>query len=414
MVELEVGKMYKYKALCEAFGLEPKTGNAKKAHFKIFEQYLSYEKQGTWFLINEIYDVPKDKKDNRGKSETSIQALKDNQGHKKPDFNYNDELQLMILLCLVKRTHTENDELGRRSNVKYDYTIGTTALFVQTGLCSEYYYEVLSKDGFYLIGTIDQIKQGKALYTRCEFKEAFRDFYRHMQNDTRTALNDLRRRKVLDYIETKSWFDGTKWHACTDYEMQCIVEAREDTIDWWNATHTKQLDETYDLYNGWTLTQKEKDEAFAWMNNRLTETLNENYVCHTSSFKVYCSQRAIERHLTNIGYSELLHNKDEADEKLQQVSKKNLELQLKRTLDKRRMEDLEKMEQYIKLQEEKTGHTGRRGFGKCAVINRAPYAPLANDTIYENAKELLRQGILGADETQITKAKKVIKDRKMQ
>ena len=55
------------------------------------------------------------------------------------------------------------------------------------------------------------------------------------------------------------------------------------------------------------------------------------------------------------------------------------------------------MEQYIKQQEEKTGHTGRRGFGKCAVVNRAPYAPLANDTIYENAKELLRQVVIDID-----------------
>ena len=410
---LKPGMKYKYPQLCEAYGTEKKTGKAKQLQLKEFERYAKLEKDGVWFTVTEIYENPLEKVDGRGKSEATKQALANSDKGRKPDFDYDDELQLMILLFLAKRTYAENTELGRRNNIKYNYTVGATTLFVQTGLCSDYYSDVLCKDGFYLIGTTEQIKRGMALYTRSEFREAFRDFHKHMQKDTRTALNNLRKRKVLDYIETKSWFDGSEWHPCNDEEMQCIVEAREDTIDWWNSTHEKQLSEAYDLYNSWTLTQKEKNEAFEWMNKRLAETLSEDYVCHTSSFKIYCSQRAIERHLIKIGYADLIEDKNKADIKLQQVGEKNLELQLKRTLNKRRIEDIQKMEDYYAKEELiKTGQIERRGYGKRAVDTK-PYAPLANDEIYENAKELLKQGILGVDKKQTGKANKIIKNKKM-
>ena len=410
---LEKGKQYKYKDLCEAFEVESKTGNAKKAQFKTFEQYLVLEKNGTWFTVVDFHEEVQERQDGRGKSEASKQALAESQGHRKPCFSYDDELQLMILLYLARRTYAENLELNRRANVKYFYNIGMSSLFVQSGLCSNFYHDVLCKDGYYLLGSKQDVKDGVALYTRSEFKEAFRDFYKHMQNDTRTALENLRKRKVLDYYEIKSWFDGKEWHPCDDYEMQCIVEAREDAIDWWNATHVKQLRETYDLYNQWTLTPKEKDEAFEWMNNRLKELISKDFVCYASSFKVFCSERAINRHLTKIGYEDLINNAELIDKKISEVKQKNLDLQLERTLNKRREEDIRKYNEFLEQEPTKVEVRTLRGHGKTTKeVVKPPYAPLANDEIYENAKELLKQGIFGVSEEEAKKINKMINSRK--
>ena len=411
---IKLGETYKnWKALCEVLGVEPKSASYKAKQERDFKQYFDWTKEGQKITITEIYKEKQERLDGRGKSENSQKALRENKGHRKPLFNYDDELQLMILLYLARRTYSENLELGRRENAKYFYTVGASTLFVQTGLCSNYYTDVLSKNGYYLIGTTEQIRRGEALYTRSEFKEAFRDFYKHMQSDTKTALDNLRKRKVLDYYETKSWFDGKEWHPCSDEEMQCIVEAREDAIDWWNSCHEKQLKEAYDLYNQWTLTPREKDEVFEWMNNRLKETIHNSFVCYTSSYKIFCSERSIKRQLTNIGFEELIEDKKKADEKLKEVSEKNLNLQLDRTLEKRRLEDLAKKEEYDNLDVEykKVRGLNGRGGGRIVTTTKKQYAPLANDEIYNNAKELLKQGIFGINDEEKQKVAKVMKNR---
>lgn len=410
---LEKGKQYKYKDLCEAFGVEPKTGNAKKAQFKTFEQYLVLEKNGTWFTVVDFHEQVQERNDGRGKSEATQKALAESDKGRKPKFNYDDELQLMILLYLAKRTYAENLETGGKPNVKYFYNVGMSSLFIQSGLCSNFYHDVLCKDGYYLLGSKRDVEKGIALYTKSEFKEAFRDFYKHMQNDTRTALENLRKRKVLDYYEIKSWFDGQEWHPCNDEEMSLIIEAREDAIDWWNETHKKQIATTYDLYNQWALTPKEKDEVFEWMNKRLAETLSEDFICYTSTFKIFCSERAINRHLTKIGYGELIDNKELIDKKINEVKQKNLDLQIERTLNKTRNKHIEALEKFY---EQEPTVVERHGYGKRAIIEKQvdnmPYSPLADEQIYENAKELLKKGIFGVSQEEARAINKMINSRK--
>lgn len=75
---LQVGTKVKYATLCEAFGVEKKTGKSKQLQMKEFERYINMEKEGTWFNIIEIYSEPKEKVDGRGKSEGSQKALREN------------------------------------------------------------------------------------------------------------------------------------------------------------------------------------------------------------------------------------------------------------------------------------------------------------------------------------------------
>lgn len=54
-----------YKALCDIVGEKFKTGKSKILQLKNFERYFSYEKSGQKFIINEVYEMPKDKEDKR-------------------------------------------------------------------------------------------------------------------------------------------------------------------------------------------------------------------------------------------------------------------------------------------------------------------------------------------------------------
>lgn len=65
--KLKVGNVYKnYRHLCNILGIEPKTSNSKLAHLKEWNRYFSYKKDGNKFIITELYNSPKEKKENRG------------------------------------------------------------------------------------------------------------------------------------------------------------------------------------------------------------------------------------------------------------------------------------------------------------------------------------------------------------
>jgi hypothetical protein len=72
---LKLGQVIKnYKELCKILNEPEKTGNAKKAQVIDWERYFSYTKEGTKFIINKIYDKPKEKKNSH--SNNNIEYIK--------------------------------------------------------------------------------------------------------------------------------------------------------------------------------------------------------------------------------------------------------------------------------------------------------------------------------------------------
>ena len=65
--ELKEGLIIKnYKVLCEEYlGVQPSAGNTKKAQLKELERYCEYHKNGNKFVIDKVFDVPKEKEDLR-------------------------------------------------------------------------------------------------------------------------------------------------------------------------------------------------------------------------------------------------------------------------------------------------------------------------------------------------------------
>lgn len=61
-----IGQVFKnYKAVCEWLDVAPADGNSKNAHIKEFERYCKYHKEGNKYIIDEVYDEPLNKVDNR-------------------------------------------------------------------------------------------------------------------------------------------------------------------------------------------------------------------------------------------------------------------------------------------------------------------------------------------------------------
>lgn len=69
---LKEGQVVKnYKELCELIDESPKGGDSKKSQLKELERYIKYHKEGNKFVIEEIYEEPLEKIDNRGKQDNN-------------------------------------------------------------------------------------------------------------------------------------------------------------------------------------------------------------------------------------------------------------------------------------------------------------------------------------------------------
>ena len=67
MNKLETGQVFKnYKTICKWLEVIPNTGSSKMAHIKEFERYCKYHREGQKYIIDEVYEVPLEKIDNRG------------------------------------------------------------------------------------------------------------------------------------------------------------------------------------------------------------------------------------------------------------------------------------------------------------------------------------------------------------
>ena len=60
-----LGVYKNYKAICEVMGWTVKSGKSKQLQLKDFERYCKYHKEGQKFIIDEVYEEPKEKIDNR-------------------------------------------------------------------------------------------------------------------------------------------------------------------------------------------------------------------------------------------------------------------------------------------------------------------------------------------------------------
>lgn len=97
---LIVGEIYKnYKIMCEVLEEPILGGNSKKSQIKEWNRYFSYKNQGYKFVIEEIYDEPKKKEDNRNGGNNAV--------------TYIEKIEKLILDLLVQENNKGKVFLSR-------------------------------------------------------------------------------------------------------------------------------------------------------------------------------------------------------------------------------------------------------------------------------------------------------------
>ena len=108
-------KMYKnWKELCEEVGWDTKGGNYKKAKLKELDTLCSYHKDGNKIVIDEIYEVAREKVDERANNGGhSTKSTKEDDGRKNKNSIYKelDDIILNYLYC-----HTSDDTVNMTKN----------------------------------------------------------------------------------------------------------------------------------------------------------------------------------------------------------------------------------------------------------------------------------------------------------
>lgn len=149
-----------YKELCNLIGEKPLTSNSKKSQLKELERYVSYHNEGHKFIIDEIYEEPKPKKDNRGK-----------------DGLYIDDVQAMIINLLLN---------SKENKVLLSYG----KLFKATNMTNDNYIE--GRNNIDKLSEITEIS-----------KEVCYDFYNYTQTSLKqkleSALKGLEKESLINF-----------------------------------------------------------------------------------------------------------------------------------------------------------------------------------------------------------------------
>ncbi|MCM3732015.1 hypothetical protein M3196_10125 [Fictibacillus nanhaiensis] len=108
--KLQPGQTFKnYKVLCSELGIPIKNGkDSKEAQYKEIARYCKYTRSGHSFIIEEMYQVPKEKIDNRGKSE----------GSRSNNNVYNNAIQLLIT-DLLAQCENNGGKIPNNNGVKF-------------------------------------------------------------------------------------------------------------------------------------------------------------------------------------------------------------------------------------------------------------------------------------------------------
>lgn len=191
---LEVGQVYKsYRQLCDALGAKIEAGNSKKAQLREWECYFLYRKQGNKFIIDEIYDVPLDKEETRGRPSV-----------------YGNMVQLLIL-----------DLLGKSRG---SIVISANKLMEAIGMTNENY------------GKCQDNALGLSDYSNMEIGHIY-DFYNSTGSGLRgvikTALSNLDKKLIINFskvVKVKER-NKTQTRIASDKEVELLMDISKDILN---------------------------------------------------------------------------------------------------------------------------------------------------------------------------------------
>lgn len=181
--------------MCSLLNWNISAGDSKKAQLKELECYFIYHKEGNKFIIDEIYDAPKEKQDNR----------KNNKGK---SADYIEDIELRLLGELLTK--------GKENNL----TIGKSVLLRDVGLVNSNYSYCKKR------------QEKLANYLDID-KETIYDYYNSVDsmvvNNLERALKNLSNEKIID-LDTTTIICKNKL-ITIEYKHETYVDEFDEEIE---------------------------------------------------------------------------------------------------------------------------------------------------------------------------------------
>jgi hypothetical protein len=210
---LKSGQTFKnYKELCLELDMEIKSStNSKNAQYNELSRYCNYNKVGHKIIIEEVYETPTQKIDNRGKSE----------GSRNNNVVYGDIIQLLIL-----------DLLAQCKDGKL--SISRSKLMLTISMIN----------GNYSTGGEHTKKLSQ--YTEIE-ESIIYDFYNtsnsNFKNAVETALKNLMDKRIIwyDVVTKVSELGSRKTRLATEEEKEIIRDSEKSILNELNYKQVSQV-----------------------------------------------------------------------------------------------------------------------------------------------------------------------------
>lgn len=294
--QLQIGQEFRnYKALCTYLDEPIKASgkNTQKAQFKEWQRYFNWEKQGHKFIITEVYEIPKEKQDNRRNNTFKTQHVQES------FFKEGAELSTTILLYILSSCTL--DSLGCEQQLVFK----TQEFYNEVGLCNNNYKTLVELHGHYK----DVIPPRLSSYV---FKEASSKMLQFSQ----TAFSQMQKQQLLQYQYGKMWIEhvyenpvdkeskgfAVIEHIATKKEVGIIQEGMNFAFEKWNATFKeKQLKNIYNIYT--SLNKGERQVVFDWLREYIQKIIP-GYEYSCSCHEVVFVPQVIFRELINRGFDE--------------------------------------------------------------------------------------------------------------
>lgn len=200
---LEIGKKYKWKELCNTLEIKVSEGNTRKKDLKKLESYCKFTKEKAWFTIEQIYDTPKEIIDKR-KGREVVNSID----------------SLMASAIMYKVVNTENGY----------YCGSINSWLFEIGIVNTEFIETKQK----VYKSFTELTEG--------FTPMDKDFitleYSSLRSHLINALEKIRKTKLADY------FIGCKIGYTKEGKIQWTRELTEDEM----KLLYKKKNELYDKY----------------------------------------------------------------------------------------------------------------------------------------------------------------------
>lgn len=274
--KLVIGMIIKnYKEMCQLFGEEVKTGEAKKSQLKNWKRYFDWEKDGQKFVIVDIYDTPLPKEDLRRKGNNSIyknyielillQYLSKQDGYRKT-FTKRNWLELLGMI---------NSKYGKEPKMKLkqlDYSINDQEITL-------FYIRSNKKLERVLHDALSNLQREKLIIVEYETVIVSID---EKGKEHRFIANDYQKRKILqveryilkNVMQYKNMFYVYIKNKSNEYYNK-VNEKLNELYGW--KYYYKQIKIIYDQPNiVEAIPSKEVMLQKEILNNKIVEFLNDN------------------------------------------------------------------------------------------------------------------------------------------